>query len=222
MNESRIGIFVSNQYFDFENIEEPVQTFMDNHVDFHTNDVIQIHSILNVRRHNYKLNDTLLGNKPPEEGLFYSVTTQKNVNYYAGSDNYIYFHADFMLDSRIDVYERTLKNSIDVLGDIGGIFEIIHIILIVPVSFIASRLLKKEICNKILLFEHFYAQKSKKSSEDAKDEGSFDSQQLIEKNERIKNYQEKDYISNEIVRRKTKGGGDLTLISKELDSSAFK
>jgi hypothetical protein len=153
ISTSLIGLVISNQYFDFENIDQPVQTFMDRSFVFYMNPYMEIQSTLNVRRHNYKLNDNLFGINPSEENVFYSIVSNKEMNYYVGKDNYVYFMAEFTLDNRIDVYERTLRNSIDVFGDIGGIFEIIHLLLFLPIMYLSKRLFEYEISNHLSKFK---------------------------------------------------------------------
>jgi hypothetical protein len=153
ISTSLIGLVISNQFFDFENIDQPVQTFMDRSFVFFMNPYMQIESILNVRRHNYKLNDNLFGINPSEENVFYNIVSNRDMNYYVGSDNYVYFTAEFTLDNRIDVYERTLRNSIDVFGDIGGIFEIIHLLLFLPITYLSKRLFEYEISNHLSKFK---------------------------------------------------------------------
>jgi hypothetical protein len=70
MYNSRIGLMISNQYFDFENIEQPVQTFMDTSVEFMADPNTEVRSFFNVRRHNYKLNDNLFGINPSKKTCF--------------------------------------------------------------------------------------------------------------------------------------------------------
>jgi hypothetical protein len=153
INNSNIGILVSNQYFDFVNIEDPVQTFMDNPIDFYSDPEVTMFSVINIRRHNYRLSDNLFGINPSQEGKFYSAVSKKNINYNIGRTNDLYFRADFILDSRIDVYERILRNSIDVLGDIGGIFEIIHLLLFLPLTYFSKKLFEYEISNHLSKFK---------------------------------------------------------------------
>jgi hypothetical protein len=82
-----------------------------------------------------------------------------------------------------------------VFGDIGGIFEIVHILFLIPISFISSRLLQKEVCNKILLYEQLYAQEENKC-EESPENGSFNDHRKMSnkvsahKAQRIKYYQE--------------------------------
>lgn len=153
VNNSRMGILISNQYFDFENIEQPVQTYMDNPVDFYPDPDETMYSVINIRRHNYKLNDNLFGINPSQEGVFYSAVPQRSINYNIGVTNDLFFRADFFLDARIDIYERTLRNFIDVLGDIGGIFEIIHLILSLPLTYFSKKLFEYEISSYLSRFK---------------------------------------------------------------------
>jgi hypothetical protein len=143
----------SNQYFDFENIEQPVQTFMDTQYEFDGHPNMEINAFFNVRRHNYKLNDNLFGINPTEENVFYSAVYQRDSNLYVGRNNYYFFGAQFILDNRIDVYERTLRNSIDVFGDIGGIFEIIHLLLFLPITYFSKKVFEYEISNQLSKFK---------------------------------------------------------------------
>jgi hypothetical protein len=161
MSKTRIGITISNQFFDFQNIEEPIQTFLDFEADGYVSPSFQYFSEFNVRRHDYKLNDNLFTSNPSKTGVFYSVAPKRSFNFVGGINNTVYFHAEFKLDSRIDVYERTLRNSIDVLGDIGGIFEIIHLLLLFPISYINSKLFEFEISNRLSRFDKLLDQNDK-------------------------------------------------------------
>ena len=61
-------------------------------------------------------------------------------------------------DSKINIYERkinhhnqlgTLKNTIDVLGDIGGMFEVLHLISMFMMGYITDRIFRHKINMKI-------------------------------------------------------------------------
>ena len=43
----------------------------------------------------------------------------------------------------------TLRNSIDVLGDIGGIFEVLNLLMIIPIGYISSKMFSHQINKKI-------------------------------------------------------------------------
>jgi hypothetical protein len=85
--------------------------------------------------------------------VFYSIVYQRDSNFYVGRSNFYYFHAQFVLNNRIDVYERTLRNSIDVFGDIGGIFEIIHLLLFLPITYFSKKVFEYEISNQFSKFK---------------------------------------------------------------------
>ena len=103
---------------------------------------------LKMRKHRYQLNDNLLGLNPSDEGKFFSIVK---------SDDYLTIPLDassiflctVVLDSRIDVYERTLRNSIDVLGDIGGLFEALHILVMLSIGYFINKMFDHEINRKI-------------------------------------------------------------------------
>jgi len=103
---------------------------------------------LKMRKHRYQLNDNLLGLNPSDEGKFFSIV--KDDDYLTiPPDGSASFLCRVILDSRIDVYERTLRNSIDVLGDIGGLFEALNILIMLSVAYFVEKMFDHEINRKI-------------------------------------------------------------------------
>jgi hypothetical protein len=225
IDSSAIMISIANQYFDFNNIEEPVQYFMDSYFDILNSKKTKI-GILKARKNEYTLNDALFYGNPLREDHFFSIHEDSKIeqNLIASLN---YYQVALRYDPRVEVYERTLKNSIDVFGDIGGIFEIVHILLMIPISFISSRLLQREVCNKILLYEQLCAQEENEHEEPSENESSNNQSKMsnkwsTHKEQRIKNYQEMDDPGYWSIVRKRHASKHSLSNSKAMDISIYK
>jgi hypothetical protein len=209
-------LYIVNQYFDFNNIEEPVQYFIDSSV-HPVFSYKQISKVLKARKTEYTLNDALLYGNPTKVGHFFTIHEFMNIETENLNDPHILV-MDIWHDQRIEIIERTLRNSVDVFGDIGGIFEIVNIILVIPITFISSKLLQKDVCNEILLYDQMHSQKLNKSKSNSKNEISGENQNHLDRNvlnERIQNY------GCSIIHRRRKFEDQSELKSKAIQSSSF-
>ena len=100
------------------------------------------------RKHEYQLNDNLLGLNPSNQGTFFSILKQDEFLVLPSSTEVI-FLCSIVLDSRVDIYERNLRNFIDVLGDIGGLFEALHILVMLSIGYFTKRMFDHDINKKI-------------------------------------------------------------------------
>jgi len=148
LDSAYIVIEVQNRYFDFNNIDDPVQYYTDTIVNRPLMYVFNTIMNLKMRKHVYHLNDNLLGLNPSDEGTFFSVVKEDEYLMYS-TNTTAFFLCTIVLDSRIDVYQRTLRNSIDVLGDIGGLFEALHILVMLSLGYFVKKMFDHEINKKI-------------------------------------------------------------------------
>lgn len=127
---------IANQYFDFYNIDVPVQHFADDVSDVFLNDFSTNFIFLKVQKNKYTLNDNLIGLNPSSEGTFYSMSSADF--HYLTTQTQVPFMVWVMLDSKVEIHERSVTTMLDIFGTIGGIFELLDIILGATIAYITT------------------------------------------------------------------------------------
>ena len=101
-----------------------------------------------VRKHEYTLRDSLWYGLETESDHF--LTYEKDTVFsIPGEGENIIFVSSFEFDNRVDRYERTLENMVDVLGVIGGIFEIISIGIFFLVGFFVDSIFEFNLSKRL-------------------------------------------------------------------------
>ena len=151
LDGSPISIYMKNNYVDFNDFDNPIKNYtalLDNYK-FQIGRV----KILKIR---VALNEIIL-----EDSLFNIFSKPKIKRFKTIEDTY---EADdkevsetrgkvvirVELDSKVHQYRRTVQNFLDVTGKLGGIFEILEIILGSLIGFYASNRFKKNLFQEIV------------------------------------------------------------------------
>ena len=125
LDGAQIQVFVLNSYFDFNDLENPIQRFVDDQVTFEIYYGVERHVTTKVRRNEYTTYDDILGFRS-ESGAFYSISDYRYL-FSPNQENEGYFRLLITTDSRTDQYERQVLTFWDAIGTLGGIFELIEI-----------------------------------------------------------------------------------------------
>ena len=129
MLDTTVVMYTINSYFDFEDIQNPVKTYLHN-VDLAplTPEVSQ-NMIIDVNKNKGILNDGWFLGSDSKEIEFY--TNQYSSSYATGLDQHegYLLQARFRLDGHISIYERTAFNLLELFGLLGGVYEIIGEVL---------------------------------------------------------------------------------------------
>ena len=105
-----------------------------------------------VRKNEYNLYDSVFGFGGDKSGVFYSIESNKIVPF---ESNQVYLaQVRFNIDHQIDQYERTVQTIFEVIGIIGGNYEILRISIGLFLATYTNKMLSHEINNKCWFHTH--------------------------------------------------------------------
>jgi hypothetical protein len=141
-----IEIALINAYFDFNDYEDPVKTYYEDINFFYLRPGISYFRNVKVKPNEYESNNNLLYQSFTEKGSFYNIGSNTDgYNLYNSADGVI-FNNIFMLSQEYDLYERDVFTFFDMLGLLGGVYEI----CIITGSFFVNSLAKKLLYSSLL------------------------------------------------------------------------
>ena len=112
-------------YFDYSDIENPIKYHVDDSNYLIINFGAAFMMDLYIRKNEYTLYDSIFGSNGDESDVFYSLDKTKVVPFL--SDQVRLALINFRIDDQIDQYERTVQTVFEVVGTIGGNYEILRI-----------------------------------------------------------------------------------------------
>ena len=129
-----------NAYFDFDDLQNPVKTYL------HDIDVAPLtpgvsqNIYIDVNQNKAELNDGWFLNTDSKEIEFY--TNQYRSSFATGLDQYdgYVLIAKFTLDGKMNIYERTAFNLLELFGLLGGVYEIIELVLRLLLSSLSQKI----------------------------------------------------------------------------------
>ena len=134
------------QFFDFNDIENPVKYhFDDNNVLILNSQSYEVQYLL-ARKNEYVLNDNKFGLSGSESGIFYSLKRGAQMTFIQEYTNILGL-VIIKLDDQIDRYERSLPTVIEAFGVIGGIYEIFKVLFRLLIGIYTTRRFSNEVSN---------------------------------------------------------------------------
>ena len=105
--------------------------------------------LYSIKQNEYELKDSFYFNLNSNSGTFYSVgNRQQNVeNKDFNEDRYLTIF--FRMSQNYEVYERTTYTLFEVLGEVGGVFEILSIVGSVIVLSLSTQLFNNSLLAKL-------------------------------------------------------------------------
>ena len=126
-NGLTINLVTKNQYFDYTNLDSPVQSFFSSshysRLSLNNEKRVKFY----VRKSEYELKEGWHNLGQSKKGTFYSIDRNEIDSTLIPA--YTIYWADFMLDPLMNEYERKSLTLFEAFGTIGGIFEILNIII---------------------------------------------------------------------------------------------
>jgi hypothetical protein len=153
---ARLTMIVGSQYLDFDDYETPVKKMIDDKFSMLLTpnaDLMKQRTIF-VRKNNAVLNDYYFNLGLPftetliTEREFFSITDSQYDMHEKLHDPAIASYR-FFVDPQEDYYSRNVFTFIDLLGQLGGVYEIFDLFGIVFVGFIAHRLFQFSILSRL-------------------------------------------------------------------------
>ena len=147
VNHSRASVYVASSYFDFKNIEQPVQKFYR----FYSNIIFPntfAEAYFQIQPNEYTLDDSIFDKGSQKTGRLYT-----NDKFYTGinTDSFAshYLKIIVKLDTEYQKYERSLLSIIEVFGIVGGSYEIISLVFRLILPIFTQRIFKHSIVKKL-------------------------------------------------------------------------
>ena len=140
---SMIFIHIRNKFYDISDIHNPVKEYFDDSYLFPTSLTGYTYSELLLVRNYYKISDWFSFYREKAYSLFYSVERKytHTVNDVEGLKTRIHFKSSF----HGNLYDTTVLSIFDVLGWIGGIYEIMYVSISFFLKFFSLNILNSEI-----------------------------------------------------------------------------
>ena len=147
---SEIRAYIINKYYDFNDIENPIKSYLDeSRVEWLHPGIRKRHK-LNIRENRVVQNDGIYPWSQQKNNTFYSVSTSTSTfkDRVENNDNYI-IDFEISLDPQVDIYERQVYTLFSFFSEIGGIFELFQIFGHIFVCFINKSLAKVSMINHV-------------------------------------------------------------------------
>lgn len=156
-------MIIINPYFDSKNIEQPVQYYTDNLLETNINFNEERNTEIFIGRTDYKLFDNYWMSSQTKEGEFYSAEV-KSVSY--ERDRYLrsLISINFNLDSKTIQIERQVNTMFKLVGEVGGIFEIVDYFGVVIFGFFYNKLIIFYLINSLIKVENSQGYLKKRNS----------------------------------------------------------
>ena len=153
MGNNLFHVYTLNSYFDFDDLENPVKTYIHSIDAAPLTPYISQNLAVNVNQNKAILNDGWFFSSNTEEIEFY---TNQYSSSFATSltqfEGYL-FLAQFRLDGKMSIYERTSFNFIELFGMLGGIYEIIELTFSLLLSSLSQKMFYNSLLSKLYLIK---------------------------------------------------------------------
>lgn len=141
-----IEIALVNSYFDFDDYVSPIKTFYEDTNFFFLNPDRYYYNQVKVKPNKYESNNNLFYESFTDKGSFYNIgQSLTRINVYKPSVGVIFAY-NIMLSQEYDLYERNVFTLFDMLGLLGGVYEI----CIITGCFLVNTLTKKLFYSSLL------------------------------------------------------------------------
>ena len=151
-------IYTINSYFDFDDLENPVKTYIQSIDVAPLTPEVSNNILVDVNQDKAILNDDwFLGGSSKEVTFYTNEYSSGYVTSISQFENYLLV-VSFRLNGKMNIYERTAFNFLELFGMLGGIYELIEI---------TSKMLLASLGQKVLynsLLSNLYHIKSSKVS----------------------------------------------------------
>ena len=113
-----------DSYFDLHNFERPVASFLTEKFYYYLNPGLIKYTDIYLKENKLELVDSFFQFSGPKKKTFYSVSSIKeSTNMWEGLT---YAYLTINLDPETQLYKRTVYSMLDLVGQIGGVFNVIQ------------------------------------------------------------------------------------------------
>ena len=138
-------MYILKPYFDYSDIENPIKYHIDdsNYLFLSVKGAYILD--MYVRKNEYTLYDSIFGFTGDKSDVFYSIEKSKIVPLDSNEINLAQIR--FHVDHQIDQYERTVQTVFEVIGTIGGNYEILRIIFGLFLGMYTGKMFNQNVVN---------------------------------------------------------------------------
>ena len=141
MEDSVFKMYTINAYFDNEDIQNPIKKYLQEIDVAPLTPEVSQNIFIDVNKNKAELKDSWFLSSYSEETEFYTNTYRSS--YATGLDQHdgYLLSVRFMLDGKMNIYERTAFNILELIGLLGGVYEIIELVLKLLLSSLSQKIL---------------------------------------------------------------------------------
>ena len=150
INTHYLNLALVSSYFDFDDYENPIHYYLQDMNVFILVSSLGLKSQYLVRQNQATMNDNIfLGSQgPSSELIFYSIDRKSSSYSNIDFDN-AYLQIFLNLDPQVDLYQRTVYSFLDMLGFIGGIYELFRIFGHLWIGYFINKIYYSSILSKL-------------------------------------------------------------------------
>lgn len=139
IQKTRITVFVKDFFFDYKNLNNPVQHFYDSSNTYYFSYTSTLGLDITIQANSYELKNDYKNSYNSESDIFYSLESCRSYSFnFEGVLGYI----TFSLSSKKNEYSRQVYNIFDLFGQVGGIYEFTQFLPAIFMAMFSSSLLK--------------------------------------------------------------------------------
>ena len=164
--DTSIVMIYTPGYFNGENFEDPIRSYLDFTYEYKIDSALATYSNAFVMQNKVDLQDDFIQFGDSKSGEFYTISrVQDSVNTRSSGN---FFDLTIRLDNRKTLYERRVFSFLDLIGQVGGVNEIIEIFWVFFIGMYSEKLFQYSIVSKIYHFNRTSAHhdKTNNSKED--------------------------------------------------------
>lgn len=201
-----LDIQIVSSYFDFNDFENPIKTYLQdlNYVNLLPS--LSVSMEFKVKRNEVLRDENYLVNSYSSSTHFYSIGERlTNLNNFV-SNEVDYLHIYFVLSQEYEQFERVRFTILDMLGEVGGLYEICRIIGYYLISFVATRQFYNSLFSRLYQVE---AQEEKSNKITPKSDKTFSKLHIPTQESRLgisvfqPDEEEKSGISHKAIKEKS-------------------
>ena len=154
INQMSVGVTIVNSYFDFDNYENPVRTYLDDRYQFNTLSGYSKDIKFYISKNEAEVQDAFFNYAPGGDKIEFVSVNRVDQNLEADSENSgellkLFFFKDY----NYQYYERSVFSLLDLTGNLGGVNEVLEITGGILVGFFADKLFFYSIISSLFQVE---------------------------------------------------------------------
>jgi hypothetical protein len=133
-----MDVVMLDQYFDLKNFHEPIGSYITEKYAYNVLDGFSRKLEIYIKQNELELMDSVLQFQDYDKRIFYSIGDEK-IDIYASETTYLL--ARIMPDPETVTYNRTVYSFLDMVAQLGGVFNVLRSISFLILGFYAERMM---------------------------------------------------------------------------------